>query len=85
MLVALEATPEATPLFAAALPEVDRRLVLVVGNERAGIDPAILALCNSVLSLPMHGMKRSLNVAVAFGIATYHLRFARAAVPEGTG
>ncbi len=50
-------------------------LALVVGNERAGVDPGILALCDVVLSLPMVGQKSSLNAAVAFGIAVYYLRF----------
>lgn len=55
-------------------------LALVVGNEKAGIDPAILELCERVCSLPMRGQKSSLNVAVAFGIAAYHVRFARPAL-----
>jgi len=50
-------------------------LVVVVGHEKAGIDPGILALCDAVVSLPMAGNKSSLNAAVAFGIALYHLRF----------
>lgn len=50
-------------------------VALVVGNERAGVDPAILALCDAVFSLPMAGQKSSLNAAVAFGIALYYLRF----------
>jgi tRNA G18 (ribose-2'-O)-methylase SpoU len=51
------------------------RLALVVGNERAGVDPGILALCDAVISLPMAGQKSSLNAAVAFGIGIYYLRF----------
>ena len=39
------------------------------------VDPGLLALCDGVFSLPMTGGKSSLNVAVAFGIAVYHLRF----------
>ncbi len=50
-------------------------IVLVVGNEVSGVDPGILELCDRVLSIPMQGVKRSLNVAVAFGIATSFLRF----------
>lgn len=50
-------------------------LALVAGNELAGVDPAVLALCDRVVSLPMLGFKRSLNVAVAFGIAMYLIRF----------
>ncbi len=53
----------------------DRPLLLVVGNEVSGVDPGILALCERVVCLPMLGMKGSLNVAVAFGIAIYTLRF----------
>jgi tRNA G18 (ribose-2'-O)-methylase SpoU len=30
-----------------------------------------------VLRIPMAGEKTSLNVAVAFGVALYHLRYAR--------
>ena len=59
--------------FTTLLP--DTPLALVVGNERAGIDPDILALCHRVLHLPMCGVKESLNVAVAFGIAAYHLTY----------
>ena len=51
------------------------RLALVVGNERAGVDPGVLALCDAVLSLPMAGGKTSLNAAVAFGIGVYYLRY----------
>ncbi len=59
-------------------------LALIVGNERAGVDPALLALCDGIFSLPMTGGKSSLNVAVAFGIAVYHLRFG-AKEEEGHG
>jgi len=45
-----------------------RPLALVVGNELAGIDPAVLSLCHQVVRLPMRGGKRSLNVSVAFGV-----------------
>jgi len=50
-------------------------IVLVVGHERAGIDPGILDVCDRVLQIPMQGVKASLNVATAFGIAAYYLRF----------
>ena len=75
-LWALERT--ADPLPQPSLYEVDPPpgpLALIVGNERAGVDPGLLALCDGVFSLPMTGGKSSLNVAVAFGIAVYHLRF----------
>jgi tRNA G18 (ribose-2'-O)-methylase SpoU len=71
---AVETSANGQPLFDFQ-PEVDDNpILLVVGNERAGIDPDILRLCERVLSIPMEGHKRSLNVAVAFGIAAYFVR-----------
>jgi len=49
------------------------QVVLVVGNEPAGVDPAILRIADQVLYIPMYGEKTSLNVSVAFGIAVYLL------------
>lgn len=50
-------------------------ILIVIGNEIAGIDPGILKLCDRILYLPMLGIKRSLNVVIAFGIVAYYLRF----------
>jgi tRNA G18 (ribose-2'-O)-methylase SpoU len=50
------------------------QLVLVVGHEVSGIDPRIQRLCERVVHLPMQGVKTSLNVSVALGIAAYVLR-----------
>jgi 23S rRNA (guanosine2251-2'-O)-methyltransferase len=47
--------------------------VLVVGNERAGVDPGILRLADQVVHLAMRGHKGSFNVAVAFAIAADEL------------
>jgi tRNA G18 (ribose-2'-O)-methylase SpoU len=47
------------------------RIVLVFGNEVSGIDADVLAACDRAVEIPMHGTKHSLNVAVAFGIATH--------------
>lgn len=77
MLVALECTAKATPIYRfKAEPPDQQPWVLVVGNERAGVDPALLARCDLVLNLPMTGEKNSLNVAVAFAAAAYWLSFA---------
>lgn len=46
-------------------------LALVIGHEYEGIPPEILAQCDMIVSVPMHGRKQSLNVAVAFGVAAY--------------
>jgi 23S rRNA (guanosine2251-2'-O)-methyltransferase len=74
-LWALEGGPRSESLFEAAAHLPGPPLLLAVGNELSGVDPGILALCERVVSLPMQGIKGSLNVAVAFGIAVYHIRF----------
>ena len=50
-------------------------VLLIVGSEVSGLDPKILSLCHAVVSIPMLGFKDSLNVAVAYGIAVYFLRY----------
>jgi 23S rRNA (guanosine2251-2'-O)-methyltransferase len=75
----LETLPQAVALAAAILPEDARPLVLVAGNEIAGVDPGIVALADRVIALPMAGGKRSLNVAIALSIAAYWLSLARRA------
>lgn len=74
-LWALEGGPRAEPVTAALPVPGGAPLVLVAGNELAGVDPAILELCERIVYLPMVGFKRSLNVAVAAGIALYLLRY----------
>ena len=73
-LWALESRPHAISLFQVR-PETNRPLLFVVGHEKAGVDPGILALCEQTLHIPMAGHKSSLNVATAFGVAAYYLRY----------
>jgi len=47
---------------------------LVVGNEIDGISEALQSVCDAAVEIEMDGIKNSLNVAVAFGIAVYQLR-----------
>jgi len=71
----LESVPSAISLFEIDEEIKGEALILVVGNEVCGIDPDILALCDQIVSIPMVGIKRSLNVASAFGIAASYLRY----------
>lgn len=79
-LWALEGGPRSKDLFdlvdAAGGPE-DPAIVLVVGHEVSGVDPRILERCEQIARLPMAGIKGSLNVSVAFGIAAYLVRHPR--------
>jgi tRNA G18 (ribose-2'-O)-methylase SpoU len=49
------------------------RIALIVGNEVTGVDPDLLDLADHILHIPMHGQKRSFNVANAFSITAYAL------------
>lgn len=76
-LWALESEPSAVSLFDARLDLPPGPLALVVGNENIGVDPQVMEACDQVVDLPMHGVKDSLNVSVAFGAAIYRLAFGR--------
>jgi tRNA G18 (ribose-2'-O)-methylase SpoU len=66
--VALELDTDSVPIDELDWPE---RPCLVVGNEVAGVSPALLEACRLHAHVPMLGVKSSLNVAVAFGIAMH--------------
>lgn len=72
---ALEGGPRSESLFEAPTDFNDPLVVLVVGSEISGVDPGIIEQCERVVCLPMQGVKTTLNVSVAFGIAAYFLRF----------
>jgi 23S rRNA (guanosine2251-2'-O)-methyltransferase len=46
---------------------------LIFGHEVEGIQPAISALCDTHVRIPMLGAKHSLNVATAGGVVIYEL------------
>jgi tRNA G18 (ribose-2'-O)-methylase SpoU len=74
-ILALEAGYRSKSLFELNWVTENSPIILVVGNEVAGVDPGILELCDWKAHIPMRGNKNSLNVAVAFGIAIYYLHF----------
>jgi len=46
---------------------------IVMGAEDVGISPQILRLCDNIVSIPILGNIKSLNVSVATGILTYEV------------
>jgi tRNA G18 (ribose-2'-O)-methylase SpoU len=68
VLVGLEQTSESRSLHEYSFP---RRMVLVVGNERLGIDEASLRLLDAVVEIPVYGLPFSYNVASATDMALY--------------
>jgi len=77
--IALERTDRSVPLAGMTWPA---RVCLVIGSEVAGISPQVLAACPRHVAIPMRGVKDSLNVAVAFGIAAHAAATALAGRPS---
>jgi len=67
-IVGLEQTTHSERLF-------DFRFVpktaLVVGNERLGLEPELLAKLDRVAEIPMYGLPHSLNAATSAALAMY--------------
>ena len=70
-IAALEVTPDA--VAPSAVPAGAFPLALVLGNEVSGVPPDVLDAADLVVGLPQYGVKASLNVSVAFGVAAYGL------------
>ncbi len=49
----------------------ENNIALVVGNEVSGLSEEVINICDLIVNIPMKGIKESLNVSVAFGIAAY--------------
>ena len=74
-LYGLEIGPKSHPIYEIQKHRDNRKIVLIVGNELAGIDPKVRELCDEQIYIPMMGYKRSFNVTIAFGIAAFYLRY----------
>ena len=48
-------------------------LILLMGNEQAGLTEALMAACSQLVRMPMLGRSDSLNLAVASGLALYEV------------
>ena len=55
------------------LSKNDFPICLVLGNEISGVSKEIIDEADLSFEIPMLGMKQSLNVSVAYGIAVYEL------------
>jgi len=78
-ITGLEENEQGVPIGQRTMAEEDirRDRVLIVGNEVTGIDPGLLPLCEEIVTIPMRGGKKSLNAAIAFGVAAYALTATR--------
>ncbi len=71
-ICALELTENSKPYY--EISKDDFPLCLIVGNEISGVSQELLDLCDFSIEIPQYGIKQSLNVAVAYGIAVFEMR-----------
>lgn len=71
-ICALELTENSKPYY--DQHQYEFPICLVVGNEISGVSQEVLDLCDYSIEIPQYGIKQSLNVAVAYGIAIFELR-----------
>ena len=67
-LVGVEQTTSSLSLFEFRF---QRRTVLVVGNERLGVEEEVLRLLDHTVEIPVYGLPYSHNVATAAAMALY--------------
>lgn len=48
-----------------------QRMLFILGTETTGMEESLLSLCDTIVEIPMQGIKESLNVSVAAGIVLY--------------
>jgi tRNA G18 (ribose-2'-O)-methylase SpoU len=68
-VLAVELTDDSRDI--STLGAADLPVALVLGNELGGVTDDVLTVCDGAVEIPMYGVKHSLNVAVAAGIALY--------------
>lgn len=71
-ICALELTNKSIPYH--KIVKIDFPLCMIVGNEITGVSQDLIDLCDFSIEIPQYGIKQSLNVAVAYGIAVFDLR-----------
>jgi tRNA G18 (ribose-2'-O)-methylase SpoU len=67
-IVGLEQTTHSVSIFEFAF---QRRTVLVVGNERSGIDEEVLRMVDHTVEIPVYGLPYAHNAATATAMALY--------------
>ena len=66
-IIALELTDKKR--IYTSLEKSEFPICIVLGNELTGLDDVLLKECDDAIEIPMYGVKHSLNVSVAAGIA----------------
>lgn len=71
-ILVLEQTHNSIPLQDFR-PVAGERYALVIGNEVDGVAEQVVAMADTVLEIPQHGVKHSLNVSSSASVALWEL------------
>ncbi len=74
-IVAVEQDKAATTYYSLPTTYSFDKTALVLGNEVKGLPVSVLNRADKIIEIPMAGQKESLNVAVAFGIVAFGLKY----------
>ncbi|MEA2064367.1 MAG: RNA methyltransferase [Gemmatimonadota bacterium] len=77
-IFALETTSGSRSIYEVSFPA---RVCLVVGNEALGVSSRVLEAADTIVEIPMHGYKNSLNVASALSITLFEVLHQWGAAP----
>jgi tRNA G18 (ribose-2'-O)-methylase SpoU len=72
-IIALEQDKKSVDYKKLKIPKSVKSVLVIVGNEVAGISKEILKKADVIAEIPMNGKKESLNVGVSFGIAAFRI------------
>jgi len=75
LICAVEQSRKSIPYYRLRDGKLPLKIALVLGSEVRGLSPRVLRAADRILEIPMAGEKESLNVAVAFGIVVFGIRF----------
>jgi 23S rRNA (guanosine2251-2'-O)-methyltransferase len=53
--------------------DVNEKIAVIFGNEKAGVEQSTISLCDGCIEIPQLGMKHSLNIATAAGVVLWEL------------
>jgi 23S rRNA (guanosine2251-2'-O)-methyltransferase len=71
-IVAVEQSSKSIPLYDFH-PQNYQKICYIFGNEIDGVNKTLMELSDTILEIPMAGVKESLNVGVSVGIVLFNL------------
>ncbi len=75
-IFAVEQSRNSIPYYSPSAEDYSfNKIALIMGNEVSGLSDSVLKRADKILEIPMNGAKKSLNVATAFGVVSFHLRY----------